>query len=89
MPKSTKIVEDPKDLRQMCLQVKLRRGNESRVTWANADRATLGREVKVEEDDGTWSEGWIVDEVHGPPVSQKIIQHRSHDYTRQRKSSDI
>jgi len=88
MSKQFNCLEGSKSLREMCLQVKLRRGNESRVMWANADKCIKGNTVKVEEDDGTWSEGWVVEEVHGPPVSKTIIAHRSHEHTTYRKRND-
>lgn len=60
-----------------------------RVTWGPSEFATVGKEVKIEEDDGSWSYGWIVKSVSEEKIDAKIAQHRSHDYTRQRAASDI
>jgi hypothetical protein len=60
-----------------------------RTIWANADKATVGRIVKIEEDNGEWTQGWEVMAVHGEPRPKDIVQHQSHAYTRQRKASDI
>jgi hypothetical protein len=59
------------------------------VTWAPATPAVPGNTVEVEERDGSWSQGWTVASVHGEPLPSKLVQHRSHDHTRQRQASDI
>lgn len=60
-----------------------------RIIWANCDKAVVGNTVKVEEDNGTWTDGWEVMEVYGSPLPESTVRHRSHDHTRQRPSSDI
>lgn len=78
---------------EMYVQCSLRKqeGNATvqRTIWANADKATLGRIVKVEENNGEWTQGWEVVGVHGKPLPKKYVQHMSHAHTRQRKVSDI
>jgi hypothetical protein len=80
----------PKD---MCVQCRLEKMNGeaklSRTIWGNADKALVGSVVKIEEDDGSWTADWVVKAVYGLPMPKKAVQHRSHDHTRQRKSSDI
>lgn len=62
---------------------------QSRTLWGPAEKAVVGRQVKVQEDDGSWSEGWTVVAVYGVPVPEKLARHNSHAHTRQRKCSDI
>jgi len=57
--------------------------------WGTAEKCVVGKKVAVEEDDGTWTYGWTVTAVYGEPTPEKLVRHRSHDWTRQRKSSDI
>jgi len=88
MFKQTKTVENQNNLKELCYQVKLKRGNQERVMWANADKVMLGEKVKVEEDDGTWSENWTIDEIYGNAVPKSIINHRSHEHATYRKRND-
>jgi hypothetical protein len=71
------------------IQCEIVRGNSTRVIWANSDKAIVGNLVKVEEDDGSWSEGWFVKSVYGEAKPRAEVIHQSHAHTRQRKSSDI
>jgi hypothetical protein len=60
-----------------------------RVLWGQTPYAEVGRRVKVQEDDGTWTHGWEVVSVHGEPVSEQYIVRQRHAHTRQRRASDI
>lgn len=61
----------------------------SRIFWGPEQHTVVGKQVKIEEDNGEWSEDWIVAEVYRTSLPERLVQHRSHDHTRQRKSSDI
>lgn len=49
----------------------------------------VGKIVKVEEDNGEWSEGWTVEFASEKSLPKDYVVHQSHAYTRQRKASDI
>lgn len=66
-----------------------RGGKVVRTIWGPSKYLQVGRQVKVEEDDGEWSQGWTVMAVYGEPLPEKYVRHQSHAHTRQRKSSDI
>jgi hypothetical protein len=61
----------------------------SRTIWGPADKMVPGNHVKVEEDNGSWTDGWLVAAVHGEPLPEKLVRHMGHAHTRQRKASDI
>lgn len=61
----------------------------TRIIWGPSEFTKVGREVKVEEDDGSWTHNWVVVAVHGEPLPEKYVKHQSHAYARQRKHSDI
>lgn len=61
----------------------------SRTIWGPASHTKVGRVVRVEEDDGNWTEGWTVAAVHGEPLPERYVRYLSHAHTRQRKASDI
>jgi hypothetical protein len=60
-----------------------------RVIWGPSEKLIIGKNIKVEEDNGEWTEGWIVKEIYGEPLPEKYVRHMSHAHTRQRKASDI
>ena len=76
-------------LKEFYIQCDLVKGNSKRTIWVNADKAIKGNLVKIEEDDGTWNEGWAVQEIYGEPRPKAEVIHQSHAHTRQRRSSDI
>jgi hypothetical protein len=79
-----------KEMYVQCSVMKIDGGSTlQRTFWTNADKAEVGRAVKIEEDDGSWSEGWEVSAVYGPPLPKTYVQYMSHAHTRQRKASDI
>jgi hypothetical protein len=75
--------------RQMTLEKPIGSGLSRRTIWGPTRFAEVGRVVKVEENDGSWSEGWTVKSVHSDPLPEKYVRHMSHAHTRQRKASDI
>ena len=73
---------------QMTLKRTRSKSTDTRVIWGPSEKAVVGNEVKVEEDDGTWTEGWVVEHVHST-VSKKAANAMSQLYKKQRKASDI
>lgn len=43
-----------------------------RVFYGNIDEAIIGNIIKIEEDDGQYTEPWEVIAVHGKPVLKEI-----------------
>ncbi len=64
-------------------------GTLSRVFWTDLTRAVTGKEVKVQDDDGSWSDGWTVDEVYNQVVDEATLNKMRHAHTKQRAASDI
>ena len=60
-----------------------------RTFWTQKEKAVIGKIVKIEEDDGSWSTDWEIVQVYKTELPKSVVQDRSHDYTRQRKASDI
>jgi hypothetical protein len=75
--------------RQCNLQKQEGNATINRTLWGPEKYTTLGRVVKVEEDNGKWTEGWTVVDVYNPALPEKYVVHQSHAYTRQRRASDI
>jgi hypothetical protein len=79
-------------MKDMHTQCKLSKDEDGRVVnytaWIPDDVAVVGRTVKLKEDDGTWSEGWRVDERY-TTLPYTVVAERSQDYKRTRKASDI
>ena len=64
-------------------------GTMTRTFWGDEEYATVGRVVKVQEDDGTWSQGWRVIFTSRETVSEKFVEKARHAHTKQRAASDI
>lgn len=75
--------------RQCTVEKPTETGRQRWTFWAPENKAVVGNTVKVEETNGTWSEGWTVVEAYNAVLPEKVVQHRSHDHTRQRQASDI
>lgn len=71
------------------VSVKLVGKNIFRTFWTQKEKASVGKIVKVEENDGTWSNDWEIIEVYNTVLPKSIVNERSRDYTKQRKASDI
>ena len=69
-------------------QCNLHRGDERYTAWVPSNIAIKGRTVKLKNEDGTWDENWIVNEVF-TTLPSKIVNERSQDYKKTRKASDI
>jgi hypothetical protein len=62
---------------------------EVRTSWIPEKFAVENKIVKIRERDDSWSDGWKVTSASGEALPEKLVVHRSHDHTRQRKASDI
>lgn len=58
------------------------------VTYLPEKFAIVGKPLRLKEDDGTWTDGWVVKEVYQRKETAEV-NIRSRDYTRQREASDI
>ena len=58
------------------------------TSWIPTKIATKGATVRLKEEDGTWTEGWLVIATYATMPSDELNE-RSRDYTRTRKTSDI
>lgn len=75
--------------RQCTLEKQQGTATVSRTIWGPDECVRVGKRVKVEENNGTWTEGWTVVAVHGEPLPERYVGHMSHAHTRQRRASDI
>jgi hypothetical protein len=75
--------------RQCTLQKREGVATLSRTIWGPDACVQVGRVVKVEEHDGTWTQGWTVVAVHGESLPERYVKQMSHAHTRQRRASDI
>lgn len=80
-----------KELMYVQCDVEKKQGKVSRKRrlWGPEKHAILGKLVKVEEDNGEWTEGWRVIAVYDEVLPEKYVRIMSHAHTRQRKASDI
>jgi hypothetical protein len=58
------------------------------TTWLPERYAIEGTVVALRHGTG-WDDGWKVASASGPSLPEKLVVHRSRDYTRQRRASDI
>lgn len=75
--------------RQVELEKPSENGVVSRTFWTDEKYATEGREVKIQEDNGDWDQGWIVKKVYSQTITEKVMTTMRHAHTKQRKASDI
>jgi squalene cyclase len=79
------------ELFAQCLLVKYlpnKRGMLKTVSWLPIEFAESMRLLKLQNDDGTWSDGWMVQEIYGTHTKEFVLEHER-DFARQRKASDI
>jgi len=58
------------------------------VGWIPESFANKGRILKLQKDDGSWSDGWTVLAIYSTHAESFVLQHER-DFVRQRKASDI
>ena len=69
-------------------QCSLARGETHEVAWIPSDKAVVGKYVKLQTPDGTWTDGWEVLTV-GLRMPSEMVLERQRDFTSQRSASDI
>ena len=69
-------------------QCSLSRNGAELVSWIPSKIAVKGATVRLKEEDGSWSEGWVVRATYAIMPSPDVKE-RSRDYTRTRETSDI
>lgn len=58
------------------------------VCWIPEKFAERKKILKLQREDGTWNDGWMVQETYGWQEESFILEHER-DWARQRKASDI
>lgn len=58
------------------------------VSWLPEKFVTKRRVLKLQLEDGSWSEDWMIQETYGSNEEVFILAHER-DFARQRKASDI
>lgn len=69
-------------------QCLLRKEDRVLTTWIPDSFASVGKLLKLKNDNGEWDDGWKVVETYNR-VSEKEVIDNSRDFMRQRKASDI
>jgi hypothetical protein len=58
------------------------------VAWIPEKYAERYKILKLKEDNGTWSDGWVVNTIFGGREESFVLKHER-DFVKQRESSDI
>jgi hypothetical protein len=69
-------------------QCALARKSASQVAWIPTKFANKGNYIKLKQDDGSWEDGWLVQETYTVQNAKYLIEH-GQDYKNTRKASDI
>jgi len=69
-------------------QCLVRRGAVQQTTWIPSEFAVTGGVVKL-QDEGVWTDGWLVVEAYGPEVDRETALAQSRFWKIQREASDI
>jgi hypothetical protein len=72
-----------------CLLTKaIEKGCLKTIAWIPSEFAAKGRILKLKQEDGSWNNGWMVEEVYSMHDESFVLEHER-DFTKQRKASDI
>jgi hypothetical protein len=73
-----------------CLLVNYRLSSDviKTVAWIPEKFATPQRVIKLKREDGSWSNGWVIQEMYGVH-SEEFVKYHERDFARQREASDI
>jgi len=63
-------------------------GRQLMVSWIPEEIAKVGATVRLKDENGTWTEGWLVLAVYGRRPLSYLREH-DRDYINQRKQSDV
>jgi hypothetical protein len=69
-------------------QCALKKKGQADVAWIPTKFANKGNYIKLKQDDGSWDDGWLVEEIYTQQDAQYLIEH-ARDYKNTRKASDI
>jgi len=69
-------------------QCALARKSTVEVSWIPTKFANKGKYVKFKQGDGSWEDGWLVQETYTVQDAKYLIAH-GQDYKNTRKASDI
>lgn len=58
------------------------------TAWIPERFAHVGKVLSLLRSDGSWSEGWVVNEVYNR-LSEEYVREHEQDYKSQRKASDV
>lgn len=68
-------------------QCKLRAGSTITYSWIPSKYAVKGEYLALKNDEGTWENGWLVEEVWGERKSIDVLAHEE-AYKKQRERTD-
>ena len=73
-----------KNYRQCIVEKPNEAGNGTiiRTFWGEGEFAQVGRVVKVQENDGTWTQGWRVTFASQETVNEKFVEKARHAHTK-------
>lgn len=75
---------------QLHVQCHLIRGRAHRHAWIPAHGAIVGKVLSLKEDDGTWTEDWVVVETaKASALPSEVVLKRERDYSKIRQVTDI
>lgn len=73
-----------------CSLVRNDNGNKIHTTtWLPEKFAKCGKYLKLQDQAGTWVDGWLVTGVSGPGLESKFVSERSRDWKNHRSMTDI
>jgi len=72
-----------------CLLTKLTdKGCLKTISWLPEQFAEPRRVLKLKNEDGSWTDGWVVQETYGSNTQEFVLSHER-DFAKQRQASDI
>ena len=79
-----------KELYHQCvLEKKLSNGTKTTTTFLPKKYSQVGKVIKLKSNDGTWEDGWVVQQVSKDNFNSDYINVASREYLKHRKRTDI
>lgn len=69
-------------------QCELQRESTKQTAWIPTGKAVVGKYTKLKEEDGEWTDGWLVLSA-GAVMESDLCIERQRDWAHQRQQSDI
>lgn len=69
-------------------QCELQRDSTKQTAWIPTGKAIVGKVTRLKEEDGTWTDGWLV-LSKGAVMESSICIDRQRDWAHQRSVSDL